>query len=113
MTVMLQAFTYLIAFVCTFSTLKFMKLLRFNKRMAMLASTLRYAAGPLASFLVMFMVLFMAFVLASYIIFGNDLADFSSFANSMATLFSAMLSKYIGHVTGLPDSHQRFPDGST
>ena len=80
--------------MCSLSTLKFLKLLRFNKRMAMLSSTLRYAAGPIIQFLIMFMILFLAFVLASYIIFGMDLEDFSTFARSMATLFSAMLSEY-------------------
>ena len=77
------------------STIKFMKLLRFNKRIGMLSSTLAVAAKPVAQFMMMFMCIFTGYTLMAYVMFNTYSRDFSSFITTMQTLFSAMLSKLI------------------
>jgi polycystin 1L2 len=48
-----EVFTQLVAFMVFFATLKFIKLLRFNKRMGLLAATLKQCAKDLGGFFVM------------------------------------------------------------
>ena len=45
-----ETLTYIIGWLCFLSTLKFIKLLRFNKRMDMLGSTLRASGKNMAMF---------------------------------------------------------------
>ena len=52
----LQTFGYMVAFLVFFGTLKFIKLLRFNKRMGFLTSTLKQCAGDLVGFIIVFIV---------------------------------------------------------
>jgi hypothetical protein len=51
--------------IITFATVKFLKLLRFNKRMGLLTATLRNAGGDLAQYMMMFMIMFFAFTQVS------------------------------------------------
>ena len=51
-----QAYGYLIGIIVFFATLKFTRLLRFNKRMSLLGSTLNHASGTLFQFFILFMV---------------------------------------------------------
>ena len=48
---------------------------------------------PLAGFGFVFAIMFFAFAQMAYMIFVNNLLEFSSFVASMGTLFSMMLSK--------------------
>ena len=50
-----ELFLYIISFLVFFATLKLIKLLRFNKRMGMLTSTLKQCASDLSGFMVTFL----------------------------------------------------------
>ena len=56
-----EAFGFVMALVVFVSTLKFIKMLRFNRRMGMMGDTLRIATRDLKSFCVIFFVYFFAF----------------------------------------------------
>lgn len=81
------------AFILFAATIKFTKLLRFNKRILTLAVSLVGILKPLGSFGLVFGITFMAFSQMSYMIFVNSLLEFSNFIKSAETLFSMMLSK--------------------
>lgn len=76
------------------ATIKFTKLLRFNQRILTLAISMIAILKPLASFALVFGITFMAFAQMSYMVFVNNLLEFSTFISSAQTLFSMMLSKW-------------------
>lgn len=86
--------TFLMGFCCFFGTVKFLKLLRFNKRISMLQSTLAYAAKDLISFTVMFSVLFFAYLGLFYLLFHSKLWACSDPLKTAQMLFEMMLLKF-------------------
>ncbi|GIY80631.1 hypothetical protein CEXT_179451 [Caerostris extrusa] len=76
------------------STLKFLKLLRFNKRIGILSSTLRTCAQELQSYSVCLMVVFMAFVVLFWLLLGRHVREFSTFVYSFESSISMMLKKF-------------------
>ncbi|XP_023225224.1 uncharacterized protein LOC111626157 [Centruroides sculpturatus] len=85
-----EVFGYLMAFLIFISILKFIKLLRFNKRMGVLYSTLQQCSKDLKSFFIVFGVIYFAFVQMFYIVFGVTLQGFKDFITSTETAFSIM-----------------------
>ncbi|CAH1796902.1 unnamed protein product [Owenia fusiformis] len=86
--------TYYVGLLCFIVTIKFLRLLRFNKRMSLLASTLKYGAKPLAAFGVVFGIVFFAFVQVFYLLLMTTLEKFNSMVNSMLTVVQMMLGRF-------------------
>ncbi|GBM99940.1 Polycystin-2 [Araneus ventricosus] len=85
-----EVFGFLVAFLMFIAILKFIKLVRFNKRMGILFSTLALCAKDLKSFFVVFGVIYLAFVQFFYLVFGVALREFSSFVTAAETTFAIM-----------------------
>ena len=92
---LLQSFLFVLAFLVFLCTCKFLKLLRFNKKMNMLGYTLLYIAKPFLNFMVALITVFIAYSHTSYLVFNTVLAEFQSLGRAMTTLFTLMLSKYM------------------
>ena len=60
---------------------------RLNPRINMLARTLSIAGQGIASILMLFVLNYTCFALAGYVVFGHTLAAFSTFSDSLLTLF--------------------------
>ena len=73
--------------------LKFLKLLRFNKRIDMLSKSLRYARTDLSSFGFVFLIFIVAYALMGFAIFGRTLSNFKTFATSLTTCFRMLLGE--------------------
>ena len=86
-----QIYAIFLGIIITFATIKFLKLLRFNKRMGMLTATLRHAWPNLWQFMIFFAIMFFAFTQLAYCMFHTTLYDFQSFITAAETLFSVML----------------------
>ncbi|KAK8779497.1 hypothetical protein V5799_019173 [Amblyomma americanum] len=82
-----ELFGYLMSFLIFICILKFTKLLRFNKRIGILYSTLAQCSRDLSSFFVVFWVVFFAFVQVFYILLGTKMAEFSTFVTAAETAF--------------------------
>ena len=89
-----QILTYCLGLCSTFGTIKFLKMLRFNKNIAFLGLTLKLCLSELVSFSLVFLVIWLAFVQLMFFIYGTDLVGYSSFMKSMATAFQMMLGKF-------------------
>ena len=89
-----QILTYCLGLCSTFGTIKFLKMLRFNKYIAFLGLTLKLCLSELVSFSLVFFVIWIAFVQLMFFIYGTDLEGYSSFLKSMATAFQMMLGKF-------------------
>ncbi|XP_074648069.1 polycystin-1-like protein 2 isoform X2 [Tubulanus polymorphus] len=89
-----ETYTYICAFVAFFSTIKILKLLRFNKKVSMLSSVIRNSVKPIFNFLIMFSIVFFAFVQLALLLFSADLSGFKSTVRTMETLFVMLLNKF-------------------
>ena len=80
--------------LAAFGTLKFFKILQFNKNITMIANVLTRAFEEIFYFVLSFMIVFMAFVQALNILFHKEFSGFSSIAASMQTSFSYVISLF-------------------
>ena len=73
------------------SFIKIFKYLHLNTRMNMLNKTLVFAAPDLATFIVLFAIVFLAFAFAGYALFGANLDIYASPLVAMSTTFQILL----------------------
>ncbi|XP_042890734.1 polycystin-2-like [Penaeus japonicus] len=74
--------------------LKFIKLLKFNKRMGLLTSTLKQCASDLSGFMIVFLLTFLAFAQLFYLMHNGSHIDFNTFMSAVQATFSTMLGKF-------------------
>lgn len=89
-----EVFAYIYSMVVFLVSLKFLRLFRFNRRMSLLASTLKNSCKELICFSIVFGIVFMAFVHFCYLVFSKDLYMFHTVMSSVETLISVMLGKF-------------------
>lgn len=89
-----QAYGIVIALLVFLTSIKFLRLFRFNRRMSLLGSTLKYAAWDMFNFLILFAVAFVACVSVAYLLFQTNIDMFSSFLSTTETLINIILGKF-------------------
>lgn len=85
---------YCTAFIVFIATIKFIRLLRFNKRMGMLGAVLAYSAKDIRQFLIIFFLVFFAFVQIFYLLFKNTLYRYHTFVHSTEASIQIALGKF-------------------
>ena len=88
-----QYLTYSLGLCSTFGTIKFLKLLRFNKNIGYLGKSLKMCLNDLMSFSIVFFLIWISFVQLMHLMFGNYLEGYSSFIKSMENAFQILLGK--------------------
>ena len=83
----------LIAFVVFLSWLRVIKFLQFNRRLSFLQDTLGKIAKPLATYSVVLLTVFFAYVHSGYLLFSRDLETFINLKSS----FTSLCSLFMGH----------------
>ncbi|XP_078692132.1 polycystin family receptor for egg jelly-like [Branchiostoma floridae x Branchiostoma belcheri] len=86
-----DVYSYVLACLVFASIAKFLTLLRFNGRMAMLSYVIRRATNELVHFTVMFFVIFLAHCQVTYLLLGTTLAGFGTFQASLEMMFAILL----------------------
>ncbi|KAG1665079.1 Polycystic kidney disease protein 1-like 2 [Nymphon striatum] len=86
-----------IGFLVFLANLKFLYLLRFNKRIGLLAATLKECAKELRSFAVCLLIMFIAFVTLFHLILCTHMAEFSNMIKSAESSFTMMLGRFKFH----------------
>ena len=86
--------TYLLSFCCFFSILKVLRLCQFDRQLSLFTDTIRRARQDLCSFLVLYSIIFMAFLMLFYLLFGSTLASCASLLQTAQTLFEMVLLKF-------------------
>lgn len=89
-----EIYGYIVAILVFLANLKFLHLLRFNKRFGILTHTLIGCAAELSGFAVCLLIVFLAFVQLFYLILGIQMLDFSTLMSSVEASFSMMLGKF-------------------
>lgn len=80
-----------------FSVLKFLRLLKFNRRVSLLMLTIKVASKPLMSFLLMFFILFLAYCQFAFVVFGTENSDYASFPATLGSMMSMTLGNFDFH----------------
>ncbi|XP_062611467.1 uncharacterized protein LOC134273293 [Saccostrea cucullata] len=94
-TVMLDDLSsWFIAFLVFLLNVRFLRLLRFNRKISLLSSTLRHSAKMLISFSFVFNIAFLSFACTAYLFFMSKLFEFRSYMVTLETLLSMMLGKF-------------------
>lgn len=89
-----QLYGIVVAFLVFLTSIKFLRLFRFNRRMSLLGSTLKYAAWDMFNFLILFAVAFIACVSIAYLLFQTNIDMFSSILSTAETLLNIILGKF-------------------
>jgi polycystin 1L2 len=84
---------YLLALSCFFSTIKFIKLFRFNKKVLFFSKVFKKCLNNMANFSFIFLVFLFAFIQIMYLSFNDQVKDFKSFTTSMMTVFNILISR--------------------
>lgn len=87
-------YSNIVALISFFVILKFIKMLRFNRRISMLSSTLKKAWYPLSMFGILFALVVVSCTIFAYLIFGRTLYDYHTFFRSLSSIFSLLLGKF-------------------
>lgn len=85
---------YMLGWLVFLATIKFLRLLRFNKRMSLMASTLRVCAKHMTSFTLMFGIVFVTFVQFFYLLFFITIKEYSSFLIACETSLQMLLGRF-------------------
>ncbi|GFN94979.1 polycystic kidney disease protein 1-like 2 [Plakobranchus ocellatus] len=89
-----EIFSYMLGFVVFLATLKFLRLLRFNRRVSMLANTLELSGKNLLHFSIIFLIVFLAFCQLFWLTFMTVDETYSSFMQAMVASILMMMGKF-------------------
>ena len=92
-----QFYGYTLACLVFILFIKFLKLLRFNKKMSLMFKTISYASTGTKYFSVSFFIITAAFGQFAHFIFMAYIFEYSSMVYTLETLFSMMLGKFRYH----------------
>ncbi|XP_065660228.1 polycystin-1-like protein 2 isoform X3 [Hydra vulgaris] len=87
-------YLYIVSVIVFFVTLKFIKLLRFNRRVSMLSSTLKAAWYPLSMFGIILFIVLCSVISSASIVFGTLLEGYQNYFKTIASIISLLLGKF-------------------
>ncbi|XP_068694084.1 polycystin-1-like protein 2 [Montipora foliosa] len=89
-----EALSIIMGLLVFLVTIRFLKLFRFNKRMSLIGSTIKNCAKPLMSFFVSFMLMFIAYAILAFLVFGVSNENFKTFLMTFETQTSIILGDF-------------------
>lgn len=82
---------YLLAFVIFIVTMKFLRLIRFNRHICQMTATIQKSVGHLLSFFCVFVGIILAYTQMGVLVFGPSVSTYSSFFQSMRSVCQMIL----------------------
>ena len=83
----------LLALTCFFSSIKFIRLFRFSKKIIFFSKVFKNSLNNMANFSFIFLVFLFAFIQIMYLSFNDQVKDFKSFTTSMMTVFNILITR--------------------
>ncbi len=83
----------LLSLTCFFSTIKFIKLFRFNKKILFFSKVFKKCLNNMTNFSFIFLVFLFAFIQIMYLSFNDQVKDFKSFTTSIMTVFNILITR--------------------
>lgn len=72
-------------------TVKFLRIIRFNRHVCQMVSSLKLSSPHITSYSALFFVIILAFTLFGVLVFGNDLESYHTFIEALVTLIQKFL----------------------
>ena len=82
---------YVLSFLTFIVTIKFLRVIRFNRHVCQMIGTLARSLNPLVSFFIVFMAATLAYAQLAFLLFGSTLDQYSSFFNSLRAVLQMLL----------------------
>ena len=89
-----EVYGHILAFVVFILFIKFVKLFRFNKKVLLMISTLKYCMSDLLHYFFTIIILLLSFAQLGFLLFGNHLGDFKTILRSLVTLLNLILGEF-------------------
>ncbi|KAF0296702.1 Polycystic kidney disease protein 1-like 2 [Amphibalanus amphitrite] len=89
-----DVFGYLLGMLVFIATIKFSKLLRFNRRIGMLSATLKQCWGDLTGFFLIFFIALGTFAMVFHLLLLTHMDDFKNIMSATESAFAMMLNKF-------------------
>ena len=86
-----QSFTILLGLAIFVYFLKVLRLLRFNRKISLLSTTLIACTDTLLGFMLTYMLLFAAYAQIMYLVYGRDMPEFASYQRCLSSLMEMTL----------------------
>jgi polycystin 1L2 len=83
----------LLALSCFFSSIKFIRLFRFNKKILFFSKVFKKCLNNMTNFSFIFLVFLFAFIQIMYLSFNDQVKDFKSFTTSIMTVFNILITR--------------------
>lgn len=78
--------TYLLAFVIFIITIKFLRLIKFNRHVCQVIGTMQRAATNVLSFMMVFLTILLAYTQVGFLVFSSDVDAYSSFYSCLRAM---------------------------
>lgn len=82
---------YVLSLLIFIVTIKFLRLIRFNRHVCQMMGTLGRAINPLVSYFVVFVAVVLAYTQMAFLLFGSTLGSYSTFLNSLREVLEMLL----------------------
>ena len=82
---------YVLSFLIFIVTMKFLRLIRFNRQVCQMMGTLARAVRPLVSYFVVFVSAVLAYTQLAFLLFSSAMGPYSSFLNSLRAVLQMLL----------------------
>lgn len=86
-----QSFTILLGLAIFVYFLKVLRLLRFNRKISLLSTTLIACTDTLLGFMLTYMLLFAAYAQIMYLVYGRDMPEFATYQRCLSSLMEMTL----------------------
>jgi polycystin 1L2 len=83
----------LLALTCFFSSIKFIRLFRFSKKILFFSKVFKNCLNNMANFSFIFLVFLFAFIQIMYLSYNDQIKDFKSFTTSIMTVFNILITR--------------------
>jgi polycystin 1L2 len=82
-----------LALTCFFSSIKFIKLFRFNQKVLFFSKVFKKCVNNMSNFSFIFFAFLFAFIQLMYLSYHSQVKDFKSFTTSMMTVFNILITR--------------------
>lgn len=93
-----RVYGYILAFVVTILFIKFLKLLRFNRKMSLMYKTLSYASNDLRYFSITLLIVVCAYASLTHLLYISHVEGYSTFIYTLESLLNLVLGSFNYHV---------------
>lgn len=90
----IEVWSIVVGFIVFMATIKFLRILRYNRHIDELSSTMKVVRWELFQFIIVFIIIMSAFAVLGNLSFGIDNFSLSTYVRSLESLFSMLIGRF-------------------